>query len=152
MPEELDSSKKTIESWKELKNARGSDSIKTTFAKGYEYEVCFTSNGGSSTKHVFFEFPLQNKDAIGSKSDLGEGVTLLQSLATEIQKTGDSVKETISKTSIFDLVYDEMEKTLYSAFFLKAGILLIICGLQCWIFMKMVGKKALEYKRVSIPI
>lgn len=136
---------------KELKDARASDSIRANFDKGFSYELCFES-AGSSTKHLFFNFPIQNYNAIGSSTELGEGVVLLQTLAIEIQKTGEAVKDTISRTVVFDQVYDDMERVLYSSFFMKAGVLLVVCGLQCWIFMKMVGKKTLEYRRVSIPI
>lgn len=136
---------------KNLTFGLGSGEIKHTFIENLTYELCFTSIG-STSKHIFFEFPLQNLDNIGTAQELGEGVLLLKGLSNEIQKASEAIKETLSKTTVFDEIYNEMETTLYTTFFLKGLIVLIICILQCCLFVKMIGTKTQEYKRISIPI
>ena len=88
----------------------------------------------------------------GTSGEINEGVSAIEYLGEEIERTAQTVKESIEKTSIFDHVYDDMETYLYASFFIKAFVLLVVCSLQCWLFMKLMGKKVLEYKRVSIPI
>ena len=134
-----------------LRNNASDGQFKYTFEKGKNYELCFENVAGIK-KHVFFEFPLQISTAIGTASEVGEGVTLLKQLALDIEQTAQTVRETLSKTTVYDMVYDEMESSLIGSLLLKGLVLLIICGLQCWLFVRMVGKKVLEYKRVSIPI
>ncbi len=125
--------------------------IDVSFQKDFTYELCFYSLGYPSS-HIVLEFPAQRANAISSSYDVNQGVTLLSALAQEIQSTEEVVHETLSRLSVYDSVYNEMEETLYSSFLIKALVIIIICGLQCWIFVKMVGKKAFEYKKVSIPI
>ena len=136
---------------KTLNSSQHNSQISITFEREKTYELCFI-NQGTSKQHIFFEFPLQTAEAIGSATEVGEGVSILQALGIEIEQTAETVKEAISKTNVFDEVYDEMESTLYASFFMKAGVLIIVCSLQCWLFLKMIGRKTLEYKRVSIPI
>lgn len=122
-----------------------------TFKKDHMYELCIF-NEGSSKNHVFLEFPSQHESSIGSSTEINEGVSAIQYLGEEIERTAQTVKESIEKTAVFDQTYDDMETFLYASFFIKAAVLLLVCTLQCWLFMKLMGKKTLEYKRVSIPI
>lgn len=136
---------------KTLGSAVSNGQIDYEFEKNITYEMCLHSIG-PTPKHVFLEFPFQVYTAIGTSNEINDGVSLLKTLATEIQNTDQVVQETISRTAIHDQIYSEMETTLYTSFFVKAVVILLVCVLQCWIFMRMVGKKTFEYKRVSIPI
>jgi hypothetical protein len=109
-------------------------------------------NEGSVKQHVFLEFPSQVAHSTGSSNEINEGVSAMEYLGEEIERIAQTIKESIEKTSIFDQTYDEMESYLYASFFIKALVLLLVCSLQCWLFMRLMGKKVLEYKRVSIPI
>ena len=134
-----------------MNNTKSESQITHTFEKDYSYQLCLT-NKGSSKQHVFLDFPIQASHSIGTSNEINEGVTAIQFLSEEIEKTAQTVKESIQKTMVFDITYDEMESSLYASFFVKATIVILICALQCWLFMKLMGKKTIEYKRVSIPI
>lgn len=125
--------------------------VNVTFEKDFTYELCFTTLN-NPTGHMVLEFPRLKSNTISSKYDVNDGVTMLQQLAQEIESAEETVHETLSRLSVYDTVYNEMEETLYSSFLIKALVILVVCALQCWIFVSMVGKKAFEYKRVSIPI
>lgn len=125
--------------------------LEFTFKQGHHYMLCL-QNDGSSKQHVFLEFTSQIAGSAGGKTEIADGVSSIQYLGEEIERTAQTVKESIEKTSIFDQTYDEMESYLYASFFIKAFVLLVVCSLQCWLFMRLMGKKTLEYKRVSIPI
>ena len=77
---------------------------------------------------------------------------MIRSLAAEVTKTSENVNEVISRTVVFDRVYDEMETSLHHSLLIKGGVLLLVCVLQGWVFMSMIGKKVFEYTRISIPI
>lgn len=136
---------------KTLNNSKVDATISYTFKAEHLYKLCFF-NEGSSKQHVFVEFPTQFAHAAGTSGEVNEGVNSIQYLGEEIERTAETVKESIEKTAIFDQTYDEMETYLYASFFIKAFVLLVVCSLQCWLFMRLMGKKVLEYKRVSIPI
>jgi hypothetical protein len=125
--------------------------IKHSFEKDHRYEVCFEANT-DKTKHLFFEFPAIVLETTGSKSELEDGVQLLRSLATEVTRTSENVNEAVSRTVVFDRVYDEMETSLQACMLAKAAVILLVCLLQCWVFSSMIGKKVFEYTRISIPI
>ncbi len=126
--------------------------IKATFEHGKTYSLCFRS-ADSGRKSVFFEFPLQSSQSVGSSKHLGEGVQLIASLASQIQMTADSVQQTLSHTWLFDRVYDEMETTIYFTFAAKSLILFAVCVLQCWIFMRMIDTSLFKYSRVgTLPL
>ena len=134
-----------------LNSSKSDATLSTTFKKEHLYMLCLF-NEGTSKQHVFLEFPQQAANATGTSGEINEGVSAIEYLGEEIERTAQTVKESIEKTSIFDHVYDDMETYLYASFFIKAFVLLVVCSLQCWLFMKLMGKKVLEYKRVSIPI
>lgn len=136
---------------KPLNSTKTDATITTTFKKDMLYKLCLF-NEGASKQHVFLEFPSQAGHAAGTTSEINDGVTAIEYLGEEIERTAQVVKESIERTSIFDQTYDDMETYLYASFFIKAFVLLVVCSLQCWLFMRLMGKKVLEYKRVSIPI
>ena len=115
------------------------------------YELCFSTDSPKEL-HVFFEFPVIIMESTSSPTEVFDGAQIIRQLAVEIERTGDNVKEVISSTLIFDSESDKLETNLYSRIILKTIVLFLVCGLQCWIFMKMIGKKVFEYTRVSIPI
>jgi hypothetical protein len=125
--------------------------IKHTFEQNHTYEICLEPNS-DKTKSVFFEFPTITMESMGSKSELEDGIQMIRSLAAEVTKTSENVNEVISRTVVFDRVYDEMETSLHHSLLIKGGVLLLVCVLQGWVFMSMIGKKVFEYTRISIPI
>ena len=136
---------------KTLNNSKTDATLSYSFKKDHIYQLCLFNEGGSK-QHVFLEFPSQFAHAAGTSNEVNDGVTSIQYLGEEIERTAQTVKESIEKISIFDQTYDEMETYLYASFFIKAFVLLVVCSLQCWLFMRLMGKKVLEYKRISIPI
>lgn len=137
---------------KHLDSSDSKGEIKATFEHGKTYTLCFRS-ADSGRKNVFFEFPLQKSLAVSNAKELGEGVQLIASFAGQIQQTADSVQQTLSRTSLFDQVYNEMESTIYSTFAAKSAILLVVCALQCWIFMRMIDTSLFKYSRVgTLPL
>lgn len=134
-----------------LSAATNQADIKHSFEQGHTYEVCFEANTDSS-KHLFFEFPTIVLEAMGSKSELEDGIQMLHALAAEVTRTSENVNEAVSRTLVFDKVYDEMEASLQASQLVKAAVLLLVCALQCWLFASMIGKKVFEYTRISIPI
>lgn len=134
-----------------MNNTKTEAQITATFKKDNLYQICIF-NEGTGKQHVFLEFPSQSANSSGTANEINEGVSALEYLSEEIENTAKTVKESIEKTAIFDQTYDDMETNLYASFFIKAAVLIVVCSLQCWLFMKLMGKKTLEYKRVSIPI
>lgn len=134
-----------------MNSVKNSTTVEVEFERQTTYTLCM-KNDGVLRQHVFFEFPMQNPDATASGHQLTEGVSTLQYLSQEIDQAAQVVKGSIEKMTIFDGAYDEMETNLYASFFIKALVLIIVCTMQCWLFMRMLGKKTIEYKRVSIAI
>ena len=125
--------------------------VKHTFEQEHGYEVCFEANT-DKPKHLFFEFPTIVMEATGTKSELEDGVHLIRTLAAEVTRTSENVNEAVSRTVVFDRVYDEMESSLQVCMLTKAVVILLVCVLQCWVFSSMIGRKVFEYTRISIPI
>jgi hypothetical protein len=136
---------------RDLNSTKTSTTIELEFQRLTTYTLCM-KNEGSQKQHAFFEFPLRYSDTIGSGTQLNEGVSALQFLSQEIDQTAQVVRESIEKTTVFDATYDDMETNLYASLFIKVMVLIIVCSMQCWLFMRMLGKKTIEYKRVDIPI
>lgn len=136
---------------RDMNSTKATATIEIEFERETTYTVCI-KNDGPLRQHLFFEFPRQSLGTIGSGNQLTEGVSSLQYLSQEIDQAAEVVKGSIEKMTIFDGAYDEMETNLYASFFIKALVLIIVCTMQCWLFMRMLGKKTIEYKRVSIAI
>lgn len=136
---------------RKLNATKNEATVEIAFAKETTYMFCM-ENQGNQKQHTFFEFPLQNSETIGSSTQLNEGVNALQFLGKEISQTAEVVKEAIEKMAVIDETYSEMEDSMYLSFAIKASVLFLVCVLQCWLFMRMIGKKTIEYKKVSIPI
>ena len=137
---------------KYLDSSQSKGEIKAKFEHEKTYSLCFRSSD-SGRKNVFFEFPLQTSQAVGNSKELGEGVQVIQSLSAQIQMTADTVQQTLSRTSLFDKVYNEMETNIYASFTVKTAILLGVCILQCWIFMRMIDTSLFKYSRVgTLPL
>ena len=133
---------------KHLDASESKGEIKATFEHGKTYSLCFRS-ADSGRKNVFFEFPLQSSRAVASSKELGEGVQLIASFAGQIQQTADAVQQALSRTTLFDRVYNEMESAIYSTFAAKAAIVLAVCALQCWLFVRMIDTSLFRYSRVA---
>ena len=144
-------SNQTVAAAANLTASTNQASIKHSFEQQHTYEVCFEANT-DRTKHLFFEFPSITLEEMGSKAELEDGVQLLRSLAAEVTRTSENVNEAVSRTLVFDKVFDELESSLQRSQLLKGAVLLLVCALQCWLFASMIGKKVFEYTRISIPI
>ena len=134
-----------------LNSTKSTSDIELQFESGQSYIFCLT-NLGTEKQHVYFDFPLVNAEATGSKFQIDEGVRALEALGQEIDQASQTVRESIEKTTIFDATYDDMETSLYGSLFIKALVLIVVCAMQCCLFMRMLGKKTIEYKRVAMPI
>ena len=75
--------------------------LQHTFEDDSSYKLCFLSSE-EDNKHVYFEFPEMMAKNVGSKSDLGEGADSIYLLSQEIAEASNAIKETVSKTMIYD--------------------------------------------------
>ena len=123
--------------------------IETTLQNGTAYSLCITSKT-SGIKYVEFDFGgKKDPHTAGSKREVDEGADAVEQLCEDLEYVSGVVKDTLSKSSIFDTVYDRMEFIIYASIVAKSLIVFVVCCLQLYLFMKMVNTNQKIYSYIS---